>query len=317
MPGDAAEAEKDARAERWLLLSGQRERVLRSLRRRFGEFADAEDVVDEAMLRLVDLPDLGRQQVSALLYITAHNLNIDRHRRGIRHQRAASRLPSPGGESPADVAIARDELRRALSCVARLSRKERQALAGRVLGYRPAETAELLGVPTASVYQALSRARSALRAMLGGAALVLGLLRKLGTASRAAAVPVSAAAASVAVGLAVAHPGSAPSPGPAISPFVPAAHATAASAGPQSVGGSGAANTAGGHPAAADSEGSNGTVAASVPATGTLRQGGTPIVTPGPVPGAVQLPSLQSLVQQLPALTVSPPPLHGTLTPTG
>ena len=104
------------------------------------------------------------------------------------------------------MALARDELRQALHCVSTLSTKERQALAGRVLGYRPAETAELLGVSTTSVYQALSRARTALRAALGGAALVALTLRRLVPDLRGAGAPAAAATVSVALSLALAHP---------------------------------------------------------------------------------------------------------------
>jgi len=175
-----------------------------ALRRRFGDADDLEDVVDDAMLRLVDLPNLQQQRVPALLYTAAHNLNIDRHRRAVRHQRLALRLREQRVESPDEVVVSRERLSEAMDCVAGMSRKEREALAGRVMGYRPSETAELLGVSTTSVYQALSRARTTLRATLGGAAATLLALRRFWT-PRGAGVSISAATVSVALTLAV-HP---------------------------------------------------------------------------------------------------------------
>jgi RNA polymerase sigma factor (sigma-70 family) len=222
----------EGRDRRWALLSRHREPVLLALRRRFGDFPDAEDVVDEAMLRLVDLPDLEHQRVAALLYTAAHHLNIDRHRRGARLRRVTARLEVQRSVAPDDLAVARDELRQALHCVSTLSAKEQQALAGRVLGYRPAETAELLGVSTTSVYQALSRARTALRAALGGAALLGLWLRRIPAGLRVAAASAPAATVSAAVVLAVAHPWAGQAPAPRAGGAAVTAPAAVAHAGP-------------------------------------------------------------------------------------
>src|ERR1700694_3649719 len=86
-------------ASRWTLLLPYRERAIAALHQRYGEFADAEDLVHEAMLRVVQLPDLEEHRVGGLLVVVSDRLAIDRHRRRKRERAAAFRLrvrPGPG-----------------------------------------------------------------------------------------------------------------------------------------------------------------------------------------------------------------------------
>src|ERR1700730_9528752 len=79
-------------ASRWTLLLPYRERAIAALHQRYGEFADAEDLVHEAMLRVVQLPDLEEHRVGGLLLVVSDRLAIDRHPRRQRECAAAFRL---------------------------------------------------------------------------------------------------------------------------------------------------------------------------------------------------------------------------------
>src|SRR6202165_2486588 len=67
-------------AARWTLLLPYRERAIAALHQRYGEFAEAEDLVQEAMLRVVQLPDLEEHRVCGLLLVVSDRFGIDRHR---------------------------------------------------------------------------------------------------------------------------------------------------------------------------------------------------------------------------------------------
>src|SRR3982074_1458034 len=64
-------------ASRWTGLLPYRERPITALHQRCGEFADAEDLVHEAMLRVVQLPDLEEHRVGGLLLVVSDRLAID------------------------------------------------------------------------------------------------------------------------------------------------------------------------------------------------------------------------------------------------
>src|ERR1700724_4854121 len=76
-------------ASRWTLLLPVRERAIAALHQRYGEFADAEHLVHEVMLRVVQLPDLEEHRVGGLLLVVSDRLAIDRHRRRKRERAAA------------------------------------------------------------------------------------------------------------------------------------------------------------------------------------------------------------------------------------
>jgi RNA polymerase sigma-70 factor, ECF subfamily len=136
--------------------------------RMLGSHADAEDAVQETLLRAWRAADGFRGHASARtwLYRIATNVCIDAAKR-------RSRQPVPvggwddlsdwgSGPDPADLVLIREEARGALAAVAdRLSPRQRDVLLLRdVLCLHAAEVAELLDTSVVAVNSALQRARA-------------------------------------------------------------------------------------------------------------------------------------------------------------
>ena len=178
-------------ASRWTLLLPYRERAIAALHQRYGEFADAEDLVHEAMLRVVQLPDLEEHRVGGLLVVVSDRLAIDSHRRRKREHAAAFRLSVQLGPAPEEIVIDRAEATRLARLLTSLSERERAAILGRAIGMAPYETAEILGVSAKSMHLALSRARAILKGSSGAAPLpLLVWLRARLTSSRRSLQPL-------------------------------------------------------------------------------------------------------------------------------
>ena len=134
--------------------------------------ADAEDVVQEAMLRAFRAFDsLRGGDVKSWLFAIVRNCQASAHRRALTA--AAAPLPeelSPAGlDATADVpqheAQRRDERRLLIRLMAALAPEQREVLVLREiedLSYR--EIAHVMGVPLGTVMSRLARARSALKA---------------------------------------------------------------------------------------------------------------------------------------------------------
>jgi RNA polymerase sigma-70 factor (ECF subfamily) len=147
-------------------LKGERARFVRLARSRVPTEADAEDVVQRAMLRAaerawqVEDPSRGR----AWFYRILHRALLDHHRRS-RHERAMGSLD----EQPAPEASSSGACR----CAPRLLSEIRPAYA-EVLrridweGEDPAAAASALGVSTTNLYVRLHRARAALKQRVQG-----------------------------------------------------------------------------------------------------------------------------------------------------
>jgi RNA polymerase sigma-70 factor (sigma-E family) len=144
-------------------------RLLRALYLVTGDPAEAEDLAQEALVRVFERWDRVRAMASPVgyLYRTALNLNRTRLRRlAFRARRGLGVTAERAFPDPAVAAEARDDLGRAL---ASLSAGQRAALVlVEWLGLPTDEAAQLLGITPVTVRVRLSRARATLRERLGG-----------------------------------------------------------------------------------------------------------------------------------------------------
>ena len=140
-------------------------RLARALFLLGGDAAEAEDVAQEAMVRVLERWDRvgAMDSPSGYLYRTAINLRRSRLRRLV--VRAKHVFVRPAESDPAIGAAARDELGRALS---ELPHGQREALVlVEWLGFDAEEAGRVLGIEPVSVRVRLSRARTAMRDLLG------------------------------------------------------------------------------------------------------------------------------------------------------
>jgi RNA polymerase sigma-70 factor, ECF subfamily len=140
-------------------------RLARALFLLTGSGPEAEDLAQEAMVRLFERWDrVGQMDApTGYLYRTAMNLHRSQLRRLRRH---LPRDPSRGGAGtePASVVETRDVITRALD---RVPIGQRQALVlVEWLGFDAEETGRLLGIKAVSVRVRVSRARKALKESL-------------------------------------------------------------------------------------------------------------------------------------------------------
>ena len=164
-----------ARALTELLLPG----ALRQAWRMLGDRAEAEDVAQDAMLRLWrQAADwrAGEARVSTWLYRVVHNLCIDRMRRR-RPQVAVEDAPEPVDPDPGVLErMARSETGRAVAAaVAELPERQRQALVLRHFeGWSNPEISEALDCSVEAVESLLARARRQLAGRLKDVKEALG-----------------------------------------------------------------------------------------------------------------------------------------------
>ena len=153
-------------------------RVFRLARRMLGDGTEAEDVTQEAMLRLWRLaPDWqdGRGAVSTWLYRVTANLCLDRLRR--RRETSVDVLPEVADEAPGAFGAieAADRAAALEAALARLPDRQRLAVVLRHLEERGnPEIAAVLDVSVEAVESLLARARRALAADLAGRREELG-----------------------------------------------------------------------------------------------------------------------------------------------
>ena len=144
--------------------------VLRTAFRILGNWADAEDVAQEAFLRLhrrgLDFP--SEPAFGAWLYRVTVNLCLDRARSARRagELQEPSELASPGISVEA-AAIREQQKQRLLAALAKLPRKERAAIALREIeGLSTAEVAAILGSSEGTVRSQVAKALTRLRVIL-------------------------------------------------------------------------------------------------------------------------------------------------------
>ncbi|MBK8439258.1 MAG: RNA polymerase sigma factor [Rhodobacter sp.] len=146
-----------------------------------GDRAEAEDVAQEAMLRLWRIaPDwrAGEAKVSTWLYRVVTNLCTDRLRSGSRRARPmGDDLPDAADEAPgAETRMLDDARLTALNAaLGQLPDRQREAVVLRhIEGLSNPEIAEVLGVGVEAVESLTARGKRALSAALGGQRAALG-----------------------------------------------------------------------------------------------------------------------------------------------
>lgn len=154
-------------------------RVLGQATRMLGSRAEAEDVAQEAMLRLWKIaPDWrqGEAQVSTWLYRVVSNLCTDR----LRSRRAGlplDQMPEPQDESPSVTArMQNDHRMQALAAgLAALPERQAQAVALRHLeGLSNPEIAQIMDISVRSVESLTARGKRALAEVMAGRKAELG-----------------------------------------------------------------------------------------------------------------------------------------------
>jgi RNA polymerase sigma-70 factor (ECF subfamily) len=140
-------------------------RLARALYLLTGSTAEADELTQEAMVRVYERWDRIRQMDSPHGYLFRTALNLHRSRlRGLasRARQILQATPSP---DPAEVVQSRDSLSRALAL---LPTGQREAVVlVEWLGMEQEEAATALGIRPGSVRARLSRAKADLRRMLG------------------------------------------------------------------------------------------------------------------------------------------------------
>lgn len=131
--------------------------------------SDAEDVVQEAMLKLADDPVRSRPavEVAAWLRRVCLNLAINRRRDLIRWrargERGEAGVPVPA-DDPEGALLRREEQEEVRAVLDRLSERHQTVLQLRYGGHSYAEIASTLDMPISSVGTTLARAEQAFRA---------------------------------------------------------------------------------------------------------------------------------------------------------
>ncbi|HKL04846.1 MAG TPA: RNA polymerase sigma factor [Roseovarius sp.] len=153
-------------------------RVLAHAVRMLGNHAEAEDVSQEAMLRLWKAaPDWrsGEAKVSTWLYRVVSNLCIDRLRKAQPDGLDTIPEPEDPRDGPADVLQRHTRARALQSALGRLPFRQRQAVVLRDLqGLANPEVAEIMETSVEAVESLLTRGRKALSADLAGRRAELG-----------------------------------------------------------------------------------------------------------------------------------------------
>jgi RNA polymerase sigma-70 factor, ECF subfamily len=139
-------------------------RLARALYLLTGSAAEADELTQEAMVRVYERWDRVRQMGSPQGYLFRTALNLHRSRLRWLATRARQILQPTPSPDPAEVVQSRDSLDRAL---ASLPTGQRGAVVlVEWLGMDPQEAATSLGIKPGSVRARLSRAKAALREML-------------------------------------------------------------------------------------------------------------------------------------------------------
>lgn len=153
-------------------------RMLAYARRMLGDADEAEDVAQEAMLRLWRIaPDWrsGEAQVSTWLWRVVANLCTDRLRR--RRGVALEAVPEPEDDTPSvySTMVNADRAAALETALADLPERQRQAVVLRHLeGLSNPEIAEIMGIGVEAVESLTARGKRALAARLAGQRETLG-----------------------------------------------------------------------------------------------------------------------------------------------
>jgi len=135
--------------------------LVRYLGRLTGDADAAEDVAQEAFMRLLQRPELSDEAARLWLFTVATNLVRDRGRATTRHNRllAGSPVPVPTSDPlPDELTERADEVARVRRALAQLPDRDRQILLMREEGFRYEEIAQSIDVAASSVGTLIARA---------------------------------------------------------------------------------------------------------------------------------------------------------------
>ncbi|MFC8661510.1 RNA polymerase sigma factor [Streptomyces sp. NPDC057199] len=152
------------RALSWEVIAGHRERLMRLVRRRLPNTQDAEDCVQEAMLRAAACDELDRERIGPFLTSVALRLCADNHREQERSRRLLPRtadVRTP--ETPDEDVCDRDFGRWLLRQVHLLRGRERQVVLARAHGISTLEFARIHQISVKAAEGAFTRGRARLR----------------------------------------------------------------------------------------------------------------------------------------------------------
>jgi RNA polymerase sigma-70 factor (ECF subfamily) len=148
------------------LFYSMREPVYRYLLMAFGNAADAEEITQEAFLRLLLHLQSGRSidQVRPWIFRVAHNLAVDLQK---SRKYESSLDPDGWGEcsqtradpdpSPEARVLQRESFQQLKTALTQISSQQRQCLILRAQGFRYGEIAKILRITTSNVAQSLRR----------------------------------------------------------------------------------------------------------------------------------------------------------------
>ena len=134
--------------------------LMRYAYRLLGDQDAAEDVVQEAFLRLLSRPELRGDDARLWLFTVATNLVRDRGRSTTRRQRILAAVPIRQSAPPLpDEMVERaEQVETVRAALDQLSERDRQMLLMREEGFRYTEIAEAIGVSATSVGTLVARA---------------------------------------------------------------------------------------------------------------------------------------------------------------
>jgi len=211
----------------WAEYLAHRDRLLRIARTRTSSDMDAEDAVQEALLRAaINHGGLDQDRISGWLTAVTIRLCVDSHRQRERESRHWGR--APGNPSPRTVdeeVCERDWASWAATHIDRLPPRQRAALLLKADGHDTDTVARRLGVSPRSAESLLARARRTLRSvLLPAVAAVVALWDVVARLTvRKAALVASGTGAAVLTGMVFVQGGLSPhQPPSAVSPVAPA-----------------------------------------------------------------------------------------------
>ncbi len=148
-------------------------RLMKLLRGHGRSEEEAEDLIQEALLRLHEYCVQKKQEVrdeEAFLLRTVHNLHIDQHRRDRRHlyvnspveELEASRPLADPAPAPDEVFAAQQRLREISDALEAISTRTREVFFAHRAGYGQAEIAAYHGISESAVEKHIARAVDAL-----------------------------------------------------------------------------------------------------------------------------------------------------------
>lgn len=153
----------------WSQVAAHRERLLRIARRRCPTREDAEDVVQEAMIRTATFAELDEDRLGQFLTAVTLRLCADVYRTAERGARAVRRLESDDVPSPEAAAVAAAEAAELRALLDTLPPRQRDVLVDRAEGLSVTQISSRHALTYKATESALSRARATMRLALASA----------------------------------------------------------------------------------------------------------------------------------------------------